>query len=261
MNQQLIQGEGVGAGSVRRAFFLVVVVVVVLLDDLVAVLVLVVVDDLVAPVISASPRRRFLGLVVGIGIVVTLVLVVVDLDGLGVRHLVAPVTFAVPHSPFLLVHGRCFFVGVRVRVLDGLLDVRVSVVEYVLVTVLGLVDEDVRVVFLVRGLLRELLGARVVAGGPVVFGLVELRLLEPELFRSRLLREREKVRDVAPRRLLFDFIRRREDLLEGVELVDGEARAGAALQGGRRCGLLDILGGAAEALARLVRRRGREEEG
>merc|ERR1719237_1077051 len=220
MNQQLIQGEGVGAGSVRRAFFLVVVVVVVLLDDLVAVLVLVVVDDLVAPVISASPRRRFLSLVVGIGIVVTLVLVVVDLDGLGVRHLVAPVTFAVPHSPFLLVHGRCFFVGVRVRVLDGLLDVRVGVVEDVLVTVLGLVNQDVRVVllvvllvvFLVRGLLRELLSARVVAGRPVVFGLVALRLLEPELLQLGLLREREEVRDVAPRRRLV-FVRRREDVL------------------------------------------------
>ena len=49
-----------GAGSVRLR--VVVVVVVVLLDGLVAVLVLVVVDDLVAPVNSAAPRRRFLGL-------------------------------------------------------------------------------------------------------------------------------------------------------------------------------------------------------
>jgi hypothetical protein len=44
------------------------------------------------------------------------------------------------------------------------------------------------------------------------------------------------------------LIRRREDVLERVELVDGEARAGAALQGGRRGGRLDVLGGAAEAL-------------
>ena len=76
MNQQLIQGEGVGAGSVRLR--VVVVVVVVRLDGLVAILVLVLVDDLVAPVISAAPRRRFLSLVVGV--VVTLVLVVVDLE-------------------------------------------------------------------------------------------------------------------------------------------------------------------------------------